>query len=329
MNGDTMIEMKGKIFNQLEVIELDEVKSKEKKRKYWFCKCLNCGKTNFSVEGTKIRSGHTKSCGCLKNQQYIDLSNQTFGYLKVIKLDKDNHKDGAVWLCKCLLCNKEELIPVRAAALKSGHTKSCGCINSIIPRTENVVDLLHQKFGALEVISYDKENSNKGRGAYWLCKCHNCNSNKLVSISGANLRNGKTSSCGCITSKGELQIRQFFENNKINYKAQQSFSNLISNKNYHLRYDFSIKDKNDNIIGLIEFNARQHYEIIEFFGGEQAFKERIENDQRKIEYANKNNIPLLILRYDEQDISSSLKSFILKCNKNECKCHTRDELNEF
>lgn len=39
MNGDVMIEMKGKIFNQLEVIELDEIKSKEKKRKYWFCKC--------------------------------------------------------------------------------------------------------------------------------------------------------------------------------------------------------------------------------------------------------------------------------------------------
>ena len=248
MNGDTMIEMKGKIFNQLEVIELDEVKSKEKKRKYWFCKCLNCGKTNFSVEGTKIRSGHTKSCGCLKNQQYIDLSNQTFGYLKVIKLDKDSHKDGAVWLCRCLLCNKEELIPVRAASLKNGHTKSCGCINF---------------------------------------------------------------------SKGELQIKQFFENNKINYKAQESFPNLVSNKNYCLRYDFSIKDKNDNIIGLIEFNGKQHYEITDFFGDEQEFKERTENDQRKIEYANKNNIPLLILRYDEQDISSSLKSFVLKCeNKN-------------
>ena len=32
MNGDVMIEMRGKIFNQLEVIELDEIKSKEKKR---------------------------------------------------------------------------------------------------------------------------------------------------------------------------------------------------------------------------------------------------------------------------------------------------------
>ena len=264
MNGDVMIEMRGKIFNQLEVIELDEIKSKEKKRKYWFCKCLNCGKTNFSVEGTKIRSG---------------------------------------------------------------HTKSCGCIGSVIPRIENVIDLLNQKFGALEVVSYDKENSNKGKGAYWLCKCHNCNSNKLVSISGANLRNGKTNSCGCIASKGELQIKQFFENNKINYKAQQSFSNLVSDKNYCLRYDFSIKDKNDNIIGLIEFNGKQHYEITEFFGGEREFKERAENDQRKIEYANKNNIPLLILRYDEQDIFSNLKSFILKCEKK--RPPIRDELNEF
>ena len=67
--------------------------------------------------------------------------------------------------------------------------------------------------GALELIRPDTSKTGSGLKEYWLCKCHNCNSDKLVSISSANLRNGKTSSCGCITSKGELQIKQFFENN--------------------------------------------------------------------------------------------------------------------
>lgn len=52
--------------------------------------------------------------------------------------------------------------------------------------------------------------------------------------------------------------------------------------------------------------------------------EIIELDEIK---SKEKKIPLLILRYDEQDISSSLKSFILKCKKS--KPQTRDELNEF
>lgn len=52
--------------------------------------------------------------------------------------------------------------------------------------------------------------------------------------------------------------------------------------------------------------------------------EIIELDEIK---SKEKKIPLLILRYDEQDVSSSLKSFILKCKKS--KPQTRDELNEF
>ena len=52
--------------------------------------------------------------------------------------------------------------------------------------------------------------------------------------------------------------------------------------------------------------------------------EIIELDEIK---SKEKKIPLLILRYDEQDVSSSLKSFILKYKKS--KPQTRDELNEF
>jgi hypothetical protein len=56
----------------------------------------------------------------------LELKGQTFGRLEVIKEDAVRNKDGRVrWLCKCV-CGKE--ITVVGKCLKSGDTKSCGCI---------------------------------------------------------------------------------------------------------------------------------------------------------------------------------------------------------
>lgn len=63
----------GKIFGNLTVISEDldrynkELKNTNKPHKYWWCKC-SCGKEQLiSVEGSKLKSGHTTSCGCIKS----------------------------------------------------------------------------------------------------------------------------------------------------------------------------------------------------------------------------------------------------------------------
>ena len=61
----------------------------------------------------------------------IDLTGQPFGRLIVIRED-GRSKDGKVtWLCRCLGkngddCGKE--VVVRSNDLRSGNTKSCGCM---------------------------------------------------------------------------------------------------------------------------------------------------------------------------------------------------------
>lgn len=55
---------------------------------------------------------------------FIDITNQKFNFLTVIKLDHKNSKGIYIWLCKCD-CGKLHL--TKADALKSGKTKSCGC----------------------------------------------------------------------------------------------------------------------------------------------------------------------------------------------------------
>lgn len=53
-------------FGKLTVIQRAEGNYK---RPYYFCKC-DCGKT-IILEGRKLSSGNTKSCGCLHKQQLI------------------------------------------------------------------------------------------------------------------------------------------------------------------------------------------------------------------------------------------------------------------
>ena len=62
-----------------------------------------------------------------------------------------------------------------------------------------MIDLLNQKFGKLTVIEYCGKNN--GGASMWLCRC-DCGVKKIV-CSG-NLKNGNSTSCGCIR-KGNIE----------------------------------------------------------------------------------------------------------------------------
>lgn len=68
----------GKRFGRLVVLYPKERKPCEKA--YWICQC-DCGKTTI-VNDYKLKTGHTKSCGCLKYRQnrYEICGDITYGY---------------------------------------------------------------------------------------------------------------------------------------------------------------------------------------------------------------------------------------------------------
>ena len=108
----------GKQYGKLTVCE--KANSKNNKS-YWVCRC-ECGKM-ITCSGDSLRRGHTTSCGCSK---IIDETNNHYGTLTVINLAyvKDNV---AFWNCQCTCGNT----PIVAGThLRSGHTRSCGCIKS-------------------------------------------------------------------------------------------------------------------------------------------------------------------------------------------------------
>ena len=73
------------------------------------------------------------------------------------------------------------------------------------------------------------------------------------------------------------------------------FNDLIGVGSGLLRFDFYLPDYNT----CIEFQGLQHFKPIDFFGGEEDFIIQQKNDNKKKEYCEKHNIPLKIIKYDQ------------------------------
>ena len=136
-----LIDLTGKNFGSWEVLNRDTSVVGAGKKAKWICKCNACGKIK-SVSSDNLRNGKSTNCGCLRTkalrQSHVkDLSNQQFGYLKVIRQATEqeilnNHfslKEGIYWNCDCVKCGSKNII-VRTEYLKDGIKKSCGCIQS-------------------------------------------------------------------------------------------------------------------------------------------------------------------------------------------------------
>lgn len=119
--------------------------------------------------------------------------------------------------------------------------------------------------------------------------------------------------CENVISKGENKIKKYLIENNIPFSTQKTFKQC-KNKNL-LPFDFFVKYNNHYI--LIEYDGIQHFEPIEYFGGEETFKIRKVNDSIKNDFANKykEKISLLRIPYTEyNNINKILSDYFNKFN---------------
>lgn len=148
-----------------------------------------------------------------------------------------------------------------------------------------------KRFGHLLVIG-KCSGRNKNGCVTWRCKC-DCGNETIVSSH--HLRDGSTTSCGCIISIGEETTRKILLQKSIEFSTQYKFSDLKSKYGYMLKFDFALQNKNKETLCLIEYQGVQHYKDRGDFGKQQ----REETDQLKRDYCKEHNIPLYEIRYDE------------------------------
>ena len=110
-------------------------------------------------------------------------------------------------------------------------------------------------------------------------------------------------------TKGEYLIKEYLDNNDIDYVFQKRFNDCKNQKT--LRFDFWLPKHKI----IIEYDGKQHYEPINFFGGVYLFEKMQNNDKIKNEYAVRMGYYLLRIKYLEQNnIPLILKNNIRELN---------------
>lgn len=205
------------------------------------------------------------------------------------------NNDLAPWCSRCTKCGaggkKRALDSIwhntasSSVTLKNEKNNLCGTIigdlyiESIAGRDYRAHTLYNVRCscGNTEIISDDKLKSNH-------IACSYC----LKSI-----------------SSGEIAVESYLKKHSIEYKHHHKFPDLLGDGGRMLDFDFVIKH-NDNIIGLIEFQGKQHYVPIDFFGGEKQFIKQQKYDNYKRNYCKSHNYKLIEIPYNYKSMDEYL-----------------------
>lgn len=223
-----------------------------------------------------------------------------YGKLTVIsKSNKTDSSRNIYWLCQCE-CGNTTI--AQGTKLRNGSRVSCGCQRkeklANIAEEKNFIDETGNIYGKLKVISI--HHKDEKQGYYWNCYC-DCG-NKCI-VRGSQLRAGKTNSCGCISSKGEMIISKWLRDKNIDFISQKTFETCrFPDTNALARFDFYISKKNI----LIEYDGEQHFQIKEnkVFTKEKLTKIK-EHDAYKDNWCKENNIKLYRISYKD-DLENKL-----------------------
>lgn len=220
----------------------------------------------------------------------IDITGDKYGRLTVLFLQPERKRKQKVWHCKCD-CGNE--IDVVQSALRSGNTKSCGCLakeNGLKQGKKRIQDLTGQTFGEWTVLARDL-NYTKGH-SHWLCKC-SCG--EVRSVDSNSLRNGRSTSCGCQKfSRGEEKIKYLLTQYNIPFIYQWSNNDCkFPNTQGIAKFDFFVNNQY-----IIEYDGKQHFEYTNLgWDNETNFKETQYRDEFKNNWCKEHNIPLIRIPY--------------------------------
>ena len=134
-----------------------------------------------------------------------DLSNQTYGYWRVIELDSYGLNKSEKWRCICI-CGSEQIVTRRN--LIGLRLRSCGCKRrGVSPYLEN-----KSKYNMLTIISLDKENSTDTKQVY---KCK-CDCGNYVYVDKYKITNNLKKSCGCLVNLKRTKSKGLSETSEYN-----------------------------------------------------------------------------------------------------------------
>ena len=260
-------------------------------------RCLLCGYEWKTIPDRILRGHGCPKCNCnvsKTSEEYFDLVKINNPNIEILEEYNSSNKK---ILCKC---KKHEYI---WKAYAPNILKGGGCPLCRVEKVSEKRTKPHQQF----ILEAKRSNPNIaildtycGTKNKIKVKCLQCNHEWMAYPEDILHGHG----CAiCNNSIGENKIRQWLILKNITYIPQKKFKDC---KDCNLLpFDFYLPDKNK----CIEYDGIQHFEPVNYFGGQKAFKIRQQHDQIKDKYCEENNIPLLRIPY-YANVEEELENFL-------------------
>jgi hypothetical protein len=276
-------------------LTLDEFVHRAKKKhknKYSYANSVYNGtKSDISIicpthgEFKQRVADHIEGCGCPKCDVTLKLSDNNF-IERSAKLHKNrytydlvqygiNNYDKVIITCK--EHGNFEQTP-------SAHLRGQGCpkcFGSVKRTNEIFIEDARKIHGDKFDYSLVNYISNKKKVDI-ICKTHGVFSQRVsVHLDGFGCKQCKSS------SRGEKAIAEYLKRKKIKFDVEKRFDDCRNT--YPLPFDFWLPEHNT----LIEYDGIQHFEVVEWFGGQERFDYTKKNDEIKTQYCLDNGIKLI------------------------------------
>lgn len=183
-------------------------------------------------------------------RKYEDLTDRKFDRLTVIRKTENNKHNKICWLCVCDCGSGKEVI-ASSNNLKTGHTKSCGCLHKETLK-EKRIDLKDQRYGNITVV---ERVEDIGSDTAWLCQC-DCGNYEVFRTEYIRDKNFSGHCKECIKNKYEFKEDYVIG---YDYKNIEFYFDIVDYEKIKL-YSWNVGDEdyvsaevNDEIIKLSRY----------------------------------------------------------------------------
>jgi len=273
----------------VEFIKLELIKDKSGRIRHWVNYTCNCGNPHKAMWSNFKKTQSCSECGTEKrrnakikySREYVEKYLNENGY----KIVGEYINSGVSFLYKCLTCENTGKTNF-GSFLDGRRCKVCQGFSKKDTRTfsgivSEITDGEYVFLGEYETAHIKSEFLHR--------TCHN-----TYDASPHNFLQGKRCPF-CNSSKGEKKIEDFLLKNNLLFESQYRFNNCRNI--LPLPFDFAIFNEENNLIYLIEFDGRQHFEAIACWGGEDNFNYIKKNDEIKNTFCADNDISLIRIPY--------------------------------
>ena len=267
-------------------------------KKKLLCRCRLDGYEWLALPETLLKTAKCPQCSNRKYRTKKDFINDLKKVNPKIVLIGEYINSSTKVKMKCLIDNYEWTTDPRTLLFGNGCPR-CGGVSKYSPDEfrEKMLKINPEIFVIGDYINH-----------YTRIKVNCSNDGNIWMASPHTLINGTGCPC-CSSSKGEKRCLSVLNNFGVNFIGQYGFDDLRSELGFQLRFDFAVKDENEEIYCLIEIDGEGHTKPVKFSGMSDSdaiknFNKIKSHDNLKNVYCKNNNILLIRIPYKFKTIDN-------------------------